>query len=175
MEPEQNTTNSIIKKGVMGTLALLLVAGVGIYLSQEKNKREDTTNNEVAVENDATVPPTPTTEQAGAQPSADGISLAFGYKDGTYQATGKYASPAGMETVNISLTLTGDTVTAATFKGDATNPGSINWQGKFSEGFSQAVVGKDIDSLSLSIVNGSSLTPKGFADALVKIKAEAKI
>lgn len=96
------------------------------------------------------------------------------YKDGTYSATGSYTSPAGGETVDISLTIKDDKIVAATFKGNATNPGSKMWQGKFSEGYSSVVVGKSISELALTVVNGSSLTPKGFMDAVADIKAEAQ-
>jgi hypothetical protein len=46
-------------------------------------------------------------------------------------------------------------------------------QGKFKEGFEEAVVGKPLDEIALTVVNGSSLTPKGFMDALTKVKLEA--
>ncbi|KXK09170.1 MAG: hypothetical protein UZ21_OP11001000228 [Microgenomates bacterium OLB22] len=46
-------------------------------------------------------------------------------------------------------------------------------QGLFAEGYKTQVVGKSIDELKLDVVNGSSLTPKGFEDALQKIKTEA--
>ena len=36
------------------------------------------------------------------------------------------------------------------------------------------VVGKNIDEVAITKVAGSSLTPKGFTDALEKIKADAK-
>ncbi len=36
------------------------------------------------------------------------------------------------------------------------------------------VVGKKIDEVQLTKVAGSSLTPKGFMDALEKVKTEAK-
>jgi 23S rRNA (uracil1939-C5)-methyltransferase len=36
------------------------------------------------------------------------------------------------------------------------------------------VVGKNIEELNLTVVNGSSLTPKGFMDALAKIKVDAQ-
>jgi uncharacterized protein with FMN-binding domain len=98
---------------------------------------------------------------------------AAAYKDGTFAATGGYQSPAGPETVDVSLTLKNGTITDATFKGNATGPMSIKNQGKFAAGFKEQVVGKSIDSLSLGVVNGSSLTPKGFMDAVEKIKAEA--
>ncbi len=96
------------------------------------------------------------------------------YKDGTYAATGQYSSPAGQEEVAITLDIKDDVVVSASFVGKATNPGSVKNQSLFKEGFNQYVVGKSVDSLKLQVVNGSSLTPKGFMDALVKIKAQAK-
>lgn len=95
------------------------------------------------------------------------------YADGMFAASGDYRSPAGNETVNVSLTLKNGIVTNGSVQGTATHPKSINFQGLFTAGFTQAVVGKPIDSLHLDVVNGSSLTPKGFMDALAKIKAEA--
>ena len=97
------------------------------------------------------------------------------YTDGTYTKTGTYVSPAGVEEVVISVTLERGVVTASTFTGTATNPGSVNNQKKFAEGFEGEVVGKPIDSIALSVVNGSSLTPKGFMEALNEIKVEARI
>jgi uncharacterized protein with FMN-binding domain len=96
------------------------------------------------------------------------------YEDGTYTATGNYVSPAGTEEVVITLVLKDDVVTSATFEGKAVHPTSKFVQGKFSEGFTQAVVGKNIEELNLTVVNGSSLTPKGFMDALAKIKVDAQ-
>lgn len=163
MEPQENNA---LKKGVIGMVAVGLIAGLGIYLSQNKNRNEGTP--EVAAIEEATGSGTQAT---GSVPAVTGSV----YKDGSYQAAGTYTSPAGKETVSVSLTLNNDVITAATFKGDATNPASVNWQGKFSEGFSQVVVGKKIQDLSLTVVNGSSLTPKGFMDAVAKITTEAKI
>lgn len=97
------------------------------------------------------------------------------YKDGTYTQTGVYNSPAGGESVTVSVTLKDGVVTNSTFKGSATNKASINNQGKFAAGFSGVVVGQPVDSIALTVVNGSSLTPKGFMDALSKIKSEAKM
>lgn len=96
------------------------------------------------------------------------------YKDGTYSADGVYRSPAGGESVSISVTLKGDVITAATFEGDATNPKSVKMQEAFAAGFEEVVVGKSLDDVSVTVVNGSSLTGAGFMEALAKIKAEAK-
>lgn len=97
------------------------------------------------------------------------------YADGTYTKTGMYVSPAGQETVTVTVTLEGDVITDATFVGNATNPGSINNQAKFAAGYNALVVGKSIDAVALTVVNGSSLTGIGFMDALDAIKDDAKL
>lgn len=96
------------------------------------------------------------------------------YEDGTYDALGSYTSPAGAEQVAVSVTLKNDIITSASFDGNSANPISQKLQGQFEAGFQAEVVGKSIDSVALTVVNGSSLTPKGFMDALAKIKVEAK-
>lgn len=96
------------------------------------------------------------------------------YKDGAYAATGVYTSPAGKEEVGVSLTLKDNIVTDVTFTPKATNEVSIKLQGMFASGFKELVVGKDINTVKLDKVSGSSLTPKGFNDALDKIRLEAQ-
>ncbi len=96
------------------------------------------------------------------------------YRDGTFGAEGVYASPAGGESVHVSLTIKDNTVTDATFSGDATHPKSMKMQEAFGAGFMEQVVGKSLDEVSVGVVNGSSLTGIGFMDAVKKIKAEAK-
>ena len=96
------------------------------------------------------------------------------YRDGIYSADGAYVSPAGAERISITLTLKDDVITLIDFTGHAVHPTSKLMQGKFSEGFETLVSGKAIDEISLMVVNGSSLAPKGFMEALSKIKAEAE-
>ncbi len=96
------------------------------------------------------------------------------YADGTYTALGDYVSPAGPEHITVTLTLKDGVVTEVSSSEEAENPKSQYMQKQFAEGISAAVTGKSIDSLDLAVVNGSSLTPKGFMDALEKIKEEAK-
>lgn len=96
------------------------------------------------------------------------------YVDGTYSATGTYTSSAGQESVDITVTLEDDIVTAATFTGNATHPTSKLNQTRFSAGFAALVVGRPLDAISLTVVNGSSLTPQGFMDALADVKVEAR-
>lgn len=96
------------------------------------------------------------------------------YKNGTFSADGVYRSPAGGESVHLSVVLKDDVVVDATFSGDATHPKSKAMQAAFTAGFKAQVVGKSLDDVSVGVVNGSSLTGGGFMDALTKIKAQAK-
>lgn len=123
----------------------------------------------------AAVPTAPSTStpQGGTQ-TGTGTPSASGYRDGTYAADGTYRSPAGSEKVTVGLTIRDGVVTDATFKGEATNPASKNLQAAFAAGYKAQVIGKSVDSISLGVVNGASLTPKGFMDALARIKVEAK-
>lgn len=95
------------------------------------------------------------------------------YTDGTYTAEGSYISPAGEETVTLEVTLADDIVTAVTVTPGADDPQARGFQDRFAGGISEQVVGKDIDTLDVTRVAGSSLTSGGFADALATIKADA--
>lgn len=95
------------------------------------------------------------------------------YADGTYEAVGGYNSPAGKEEISVSLTLEDDVVVATSMEVLATNPTSKLLQKRFQEGYEAEVIGKTIDDLSLTVVNGSSLTPEGFNAAVEEIKKEA--
>jgi NifU-like protein involved in Fe-S cluster formation len=142
-------------------LALVAVLGGGAFFFMNSTKEA------------ASVPqPTPVVQEA--MPDTAPVVTAA-YKDGTYTQKGSYTSPAGAESVEVSVTLAGDVVTAATFKGEATNPGSVKNQAKFADGYTSLVVGKKIDEIALTVVNGSSLTPVGFMEALAKVKTEAKM
>ncbi len=172
MEPEKNNT---LKNGAIGILTVGLIAAVGFYLSQNKLKDMDA-DDEPTVVTTQEVPPTPVTTNTPPTPTTTSQTVPNAlYKNGTYSAKGAYNSPAGNEAVGVSLTVANDMVTGATFTGEATHPASKKWQAEFNKGFTQAVVGKKIDEISLTVVNGSSLTPKGFMNALATIKTQAKI
>lgn len=161
MEPNQNLNQSLIIK-IIGAVLVLGLAGFAFSKMGENEEinTEPITREEIPATSTNGVLPTPVNTK---------------YKDGSYTATGMYSSPAGQEEVEITLTVSNDTVTAAKFVGKASNPGSVKNQELFDKGFKQLVVGKPIDSINLTVVNGSSLTPKGFMDALLKIKSEASV
>lgn len=96
------------------------------------------------------------------------------YADGTYAATGSYESPAGPETVGVSITLADGLVTAVEVTPEATNPASQKFQNQFASGVADVVVGKPIEGLTVDAVSGSSLTPEGFNAALAEIVADAQ-
>lgn len=96
------------------------------------------------------------------------------YVDGLYSATGSYTAPSGTETVGVSLTVTDDVVTDVAIDEQAVNPTSQKMQALFADGISTLVIGKRLEDISVSQVSGSSLTSKGFNQALEAIKAQAK-
>jgi hypothetical protein len=156
MESSNNTSIKII----VGVVVVAL-AGVGIW---QLNK----TDSVVPEQNAQNSTSTPSVEEAPTVTTTK-------YRNGTYSAEGTYTSPAMKEEVAITLVIENDIVTDATFTGKATNEVSVKLQDFFAQGYKAQVVGKNINSISLTVVNGSSLTPKGFEDALVKIKAQALV
>ncbi|WP_285138192.1 FMN-binding protein [Microbacterium sp. lyk4-40-TSB-66] len=130
---------------------------------------------------DAAAPAPVETTAAPAATSAPSESAATGsaatsgtYADGTYEATGQYATPESVETVDVTLTLAGDTITDVTVTGDPQAAESRRYQSEFIGGIAGEVVGKKLDEISVSKVAGSSLTSGGFNNAVETIKTEAK-
>jgi len=95
------------------------------------------------------------------------------YADGEYAATGEYQSPNGLESIEVTLTLSDNTVTAVEVTPQPTNPNTELFQGQFAGGIAAQVVGRNIDELTVDKVAGSSLTSGGFNAALEQIKADA--
>jgi hypothetical protein len=84
------------------------------------------------------------TSATDAATSGSSDSSSATYTDGTYTAEGTYQTPESQQ-----------------------------YQSQFIGGISDVVVGKDIDTLSVSRVAGSSLTSSGFNEAIDEIKSEA--
>lgn len=113
--------------------------------------------------------PAPTTSGGSTTRSTTATS----YRDGTYSATGSYGSPAGVETIDVSVTLSANTITAATVVSEANDNRAQAYQDAFIDGYKSYVVGRDITTVKLSQVSGSSLTSEGFNNALDQIKRQA--
>ncbi|NUJ89385.1 FMN-binding protein [Plantibacter sp. MCCC 1A11337] len=123
-----------------------------------------------------TSPETKSTAAPEATTSTDAAagSSATDYQDGSYTADGSYQSPNGTESITVTVTLAADTVTAVDVVSHAESANSKRYQAEFISGIAAEVVGKDIDSLKVSKVAGSSLTSGGFNAAIDTIKTEAK-
>lgn len=113
-------------------------------------------------------PPPPAAPSSAAPPAASK------YKDGQYTAKGDYASPGGVQNLGVTVTLKGDAVTEAKLEllGDVGIAHS--YQALFESGYSAQVIGKNIDSIQLGAVAGSSLTGMGFNKALTQIEEQAR-
>jgi hypothetical protein len=146
-------------KFVMPTVvaALIVFAVIGYYFYSSGNNTA-----------------TPRSMESSPAPAASTTETAGEYKDGTYTVNGNYVSPGGPREVGVTLVLEGDIITDASAEVLAEDATSIRFQGEFKDGFKPMVVGKNINEVVLSKVSGSSLTPKGFNDAVEKIKVEAK-
>lgn len=110
---------------------------------------------------------------SGSDTGTGSSSAAAAYKDGTYTAEGTYSTPESVETISVTVTLADDKITAVEVTGDPQKPETKEYQSKFIGGISSEVVGKDIDSISVSRVAGSSLTSSGFNQAIEEIKQQA--
>jgi uncharacterized protein with FMN-binding domain len=113
------------------------------------------------------------TPAAPETPSGADADTSAAYTDGSYAASGNYQSPNGNESIIVELTLAGDIVTEVTVQTNANNPTTERFQGLFAGGIAAEVVGKDIDTLDVTRVAGSSLTSGGFRQAIETIKADA--
>jgi uncharacterized protein with FMN-binding domain len=118
-----------------------------------------------------------TTTDSGASStdsgSTDSGTASGSYADGTYSADGSYATPESVETINVTVTLENDVITAVEVTGDPQKRESEQYQGQFIGGIADVVVGQDIDDIQVSRVAGSSLTSNGFNEAIEAIKSEA--
>lgn len=173
MDGQNTSTPAPEKKSSAGPmiaiigLIVIVVAGIIGYQSMNKTQTANTTTTQQTAQ--------PTTADAkDEEPAAMKQEETAGeYKDGTYTAVGNYTSPGGAEELGVTLTIAKGVVTDSEVEVKATRPMSKTRQTDFAEHYKDMVVGKNIDELSLGKVSGSSLSPKGFNDAVTKIKEEA--
>jgi len=169
-ENEGVSMSSVIRSTGLGSLCVLSIAPL---IASCATAEMATTTPSV----DSTAPQSeeaaPTMDAADQMVPGDMTSGAT-WKDGTYQSRGGYQSPNGPETVDVTITLANNVITAIVVTPNATNSSSARYQGQFAEGISSPeTLGKPLDTLSVSRVSGSSLTSGGFMEALEAIKADA--
>lgn len=93
------------------------------------------------------------------------------YKDGTYTARGWYGSLPS--SITVTVTLKDDLITGVKVQTHATDPTSLDLQKRFAAAVPAVVIGKRIAEVQVGKLAGSSGTPKGFNEAIEKIKEEA--
>ena len=157
----QPSKNNTMITGI-AVFAVIAALTAGVVMLQ---KRSDATA-------ETTAPVTVTTE-ATAQPATSPQENQE-FKDGTYTVVGQYTSPGGPEEIGVKVTLLDNAIKDVVVEPKATIPASQKFQKIFSENYKQLVVGKNINEVTLDKVAGSSLTPKGFNDALQKVMTEAR-
>lgn len=170
MEPNQTPKASGFKAIYGIIIAILVVIGGFVFWNSKQNSEVTQTPAQPV----SSQPSVPTGETKTPVPTPTPIVDNRKYKDGTYTATGTYGTPEGSENVSITLVIKNDKVTDATLKANASDNTSARYIDAFNQGFKTQVVGKSVDQISLTVVNGASLTPKGFMQALNKIKTQAQ-
>lgn len=154
MEPSKNN----FAKPLTFAGIIVLIAGIVGFTSMNKGTTSDTVN-------------TPAT---GSESTTTATGSSTRYKDGTYTSDGNYISPGGAEKVGVALTIKNDIVVDSVFTIKTERPISMDMQTAFAAGYKQYVIGKKLDDISVGKVSGASLTPKGFNDAVAKIKVQAQ-
>lgn len=156
---EINKGNKSVRTLVIAILGIITIVSFSYYLDREDLKSES----QLTAEREFKLEPTTTSEEVKSS-----------YKNGNYKSIGAYISPGGAEEIEVELKVENSIVVEAEVKSLATRPESVKFQTLFIENYQQAVIGQDIDTLNLDKIAGSSLTPKGFNDALEKIRNQAK-
>ncbi|MEP7104110.1 MAG: calcium-binding protein [Candidatus Dojkabacteria bacterium] len=147
---------------LVGGLVLVIIIGAGGIFVAISQTPKDVVDNTIS-----STPPSTT-------PTSTPPQTTTSYKNGSYTAEGAYISPEGHEQIKVQVTLTNDVISSVTVIPEATISDSLRYQTKFANGISSFVVGKKIDAISVSRVNGSSLTSTGFNAAIEKIKTQAQ-
>jgi uncharacterized protein with FMN-binding domain len=163
---QNNNGLKLVLSSLILALFIIVIFGYALYQKGQSTMY-------VAQSPTPTPETTPVTPPVVADTSTKRVVTTSKYKNGNYSAVGGYDSPGGYDQLGVSLTLQNDIVTSVTATAMAQDRTSLRYEQRFISGFQSYVTGNNIDSISLSVVSGSSLTPIGFNDALSKIKAQA--
>lgn len=166
--PSKDTTNKI----VAAVTFIVIVGGVASYSMVGQQVAVPTVTPTVL--STTTSMPISTSSITATTPTPTSGSTVATYKDGTYSADGSYVSPGGAELIGVNVTVAKGIITDVQVTPKATLPISQKFQKLFADNYKQYVVGKNINEVNVTKIAGSSLTPKGFVDALAKIKAQAQ-
>jgi hypothetical protein len=168
MQPDKKP-NAKIATVVVIVVVAAIATGV-LFMNRKDTDATNTATNSTNSSQTATPVPTETT---GAD---DAVAVAPGtFKNGSYTATGSYRTPEDTETITVQLSVTDDIVTDVSVAYEPKSRESTEYQTEFANNYKSEVVGKKLSDIELNRIAGSSLTPKGFNDALEKIRTDAKM
>lgn len=167
MDNKNTATKAVIGITIVVVIALLGVVGAKFSQGDDEqiSKNADNTLNETT---------SSATAQTNANSTINQSSNTDTYKDGTYAKTVNYQSPGGIESISVTITVSGGTVSNATISQEANNRDSEEYQSSFRKNYQSKVVGKKLSELNLSIVSGASLTTEAFNDGLNDVRSQAK-
>ena len=100
-------------------------------------------------------------------------NLVSGYRDGSFSAVGRYATPGGDESIGVTVQIAHQRITAVAVAVEAKSPTAMQFQEQFSTRILPAIVSRDLASAGVSRVAGASLTSLGFNNALQQIRTNA--
>lgn len=170
--PSQTNSKSTISKILIPLAGVVIIIGIVAFIARDGQNKDDS----LIAENPANRNGIPgTSDEVTTNKNQDEtINTGADYKNGTYTATGNYISPGGAEELGVAITIVDNVITAADVESRAKRPNSVRYQGIFVSNYKPLVVGKRIDEVELTTVSGSSLSPKGFNEALSEIKKQAR-
>lgn len=163
-EPKKNNT---MKAGIaiVGLIAIVIIA---VFAFQAVGGENDSQTNQASGIEEAMTEDETMMEDGDSMMAEDAS-----YQDGTYSAVGSYITPGGAQEVGVTLTISDGIIESSELDLLGTLAISEEKQADFAANYESFVIGKNIDEVELTKVSGSSLTPKGFNDALDQIKQEA--
>lgn len=151
-----------MNKNILRSVAIIALFCITAFALLQNSSEQEKSNGNIP------------SERGGASNTVTKEAEEFIYKNGIYSSVGNYISPGGAESIDVQMTLSNDVITHVTVVAKADLPASQFWQEAFIKGHKEFVVGKKIDEVNLTKVSGASLTPKGFNDAIAKIKVQAR-
>ena len=134
-----------MKKSILLPLVIVTVTGT-LTSCTDKSENNPTVSSESTVTG---------TIQSGATQGTTETML-------TKTGIASYNSPAGLDTIEFSITHKDGVITAASAKPLATHPGSVKNQGNFAKEVESKVVGKSIKNFDVEVIGGASLTTGAF-------------
>lgn len=152
------------------TSSLLATNNTTINSTGINSTATNSTNTTKSTNTTVTIPVSSTTTTTSPT-----TSIQSAYTDGTYTVDAGYYVEGEYAQMKVSVTLASDKISSVTVSALASGE-SGRYQTRFASAISGYVVGKKIDSASLTTrVSGASVTSFAFNTALTKIKSQAKV